>query len=140
MAEGDPDVTLETLHGDLAALEGEMRAGFADLKTTMITGFAGMPTRESSDEMVRLLREGNRIQEHRLTALDTQIRAQDAQIRAQHLETQQILHALAEGQQALNSGMQALTTQARSTSAEIHALIRRIDALIRGRSNGEPPA
>ena len=79
MAEGNPDVTLDTLHGDLTAgfagvkaefgdLKDEMRAGFVDLKgeirdlkATMIKGFAGLPTRESSEEMIRLLRENNRI-------------------------------------------------------------------------------
>ena len=29
----------------------------------MVTGFAGLPTRESGDEMVRLLRESNRLHE-----------------------------------------------------------------------------
>ena len=73
-------VTLNTLHEDLGSLrqdiEGvrediggmhedlrtEMRTGFSDLKATLIAGFRGMPSRESSDEMVRLLRESNRLQ------------------------------------------------------------------------------
>src|SRR5947207_5472679 len=80
MAERHPqDVTLSTLHEDLTAgfaemrtgfedLKGEMRSGFADLgsgvadlKTTLIAGFRSLPSRESSEEMVRLLREGNRL-------------------------------------------------------------------------------
>lgn len=134
MTERHPDdVTLHTLHGDLTSVRGdltalhedltagfaEMRSGFADLKTTLIAGFRSLPTRESSEEMVRLLREGNRLNESRFTQLDLRIREQ-------HFETQQVLHALVEGQ--------------RSLSADIKALIARIDALIRGRDNGEPAA
>ena len=49
------------MHEDLiAGLVGEMRAGFADLKATLIEGFSGFATRESFEEMVRLLREHNR--------------------------------------------------------------------------------
>ena len=74
MAEGNPDVTLETLHDDLTAgfadLKGELRTGFADLKVTLIAGFRSLPGREASEEMIRLLREGNRIQEERFTQLD----------------------------------------------------------------------
>jgi len=68
------DVTLSTLHEDLTAGLAEMRTGFGDLKgevrevkTTLIAGFRSLPSRESSDEMVRLLREGNRLQEQRST-------------------------------------------------------------------------
>ena len=54
MTERNPDdITLVTLHEDLTT-------GFADLKTTLIAGFRSLPTRESSEEMVRLLRERNR--------------------------------------------------------------------------------
>ena len=61
MSERHPDdVSLLTLHEDLTAGFAEMRSGFADLKTTLIAGFRSLPTRESSEEMVRLLREGNR--------------------------------------------------------------------------------
>jgi hypothetical protein len=118
MAEGTPDVTLGTLHDDLtmgfADLRSEMRAGFADLKTTLVVGFSRLPTRESSEEMVRLLREGNRLEEERFTQLDLRIREQ-------HLETQQSLHALIEGQQSMSAAVKAL-----------------IAALMRGRNNGEP--
>src|SRR5438128_6851997 len=100
---GRQDITLNTLHEDLTAGFGEMRAGFTDLKATLATGFGemragftdlkaalvagfrGLPSRESSEEMVRLLREGNRLQETRFAQLDVRIREQ-------HLETQQVLH------------------------------------------------
>jgi hypothetical protein len=153
MTEDTPDVTLGTLHGDLADLQGEMRAGFADLKgemrtgfadlkgemragfadlkTTLVVGFSRLPTRESSEEMVRLLRAGNRLNEERFTHLDIRIREQ-------HLETQQVLHALVEGQRLMIEGQQSLSTEVKGLSAAIKALIARIDALIRGRNNGEP--
>ena len=145
MTERNPDdVTLHTLHEDLtvgfAEMRSEMRSGFTDLKTTLIVGFRGLPSRESSEEMVRLLREGNRLNEERFTQLDLRIREQ-------HFETQQVLHALAEGQRILIDGQRILidgqrllVDGQRSLSADIKALIARIDALIRGRSNGEPAA
>ena len=136
-----PDVTLETLHDDLAVgfadlkgemragfadLKGEMRAGFGDLKATLVAGFVSLPRRESSEEMVRLLREGNRLQDERFTQLDLRIREQ-------HLESQQVLHAILEGQRVLVDGLRGLST-------DIKALIARLDALIQGRGNGEPAA
>lgn len=142
MTEGNPDVTLNTLHDDLTAgfadlkgelhdltgelrdLRGEMRAGFGDLKVTLVAGFQSLPGREASGEMIRLLREGNRIQEERFTQLDLRIREQ-------HLETQQVLHAIVEGQRLLVEAQRGLAT-------EVKALIARIDALIRGRDDGEP--
>jgi len=134
MLERNPDdVTLNTLHEDL-------RSGFGDLKATLIAGFRSLPTRESSEEMVRLLREGNRLNEERFTQLDLRIREQ-------HFETQQVLHAIVEGQhQLVESQRQVLEAQRlmidgqRSLSADIKALIARLDALIRGRDNGEPAA
>ena len=145
-----PEVTLSTLHDDLvtgfgdmrggfADLKGEIRVGFADLKTTMVVGFRSLPTRESSEEMVRLLREANRLQEERFTGLDVTIREQ-------HLEIQQVLRAVAEGQQRLVDGQrrlvegqERLSEDQRALSADIKALIARIDALIRGRDNGNAP-
>lgn len=54
MTKGKPKaVSLSTIHGDL-------KSGFTDLKGTLIRGFQSLPTRESSEEMVRLLRENNR--------------------------------------------------------------------------------
>jgi hypothetical protein len=129
------EVTLATLHADLTAgfgemragfgeLREEMRAGFGDLKTTLVRGFAGLPTREWSEEMIRLLREGNRLQETRFTQLD-------ATLREQHLETQQTLHALAEGQRTL-------VEEHRLLSGEVRGLGARIDALLRRRGDGGP--
>ncbi len=162
MTERNPDVTLETLHDDLAVgfadlkgemragfadLKGEMRTGFGDLKATLVAGFVSLPRRESSEEMVRLLREGNRLQDERFTQLDLRIREQ-------YLESQQILHAILEGQRALIDGQRALIDgqhslieshrslieSHRGLSADIKALIARLDALIKGRGNGEPTA
>ena len=131
---GPEEVTLNTVHEDLTTgfadlkqevragfgdLRGEMRAGFADLQGTLISGFQALPTRESSEEMVRLLRENNRLQDERFTRLDVSIREQ-------HLEVQQVLRAL--------SG------ETRSLSADIKALVARLDALIRGRGDGSPAA
>jgi hypothetical protein len=137
MREGDPDVTLNTLHGDLTDLRGETRAGFADvkgaiadLKATMITGFAGLPTRQQSEEMLHLLREGNRRNDERFTQLDVRIREQ-------HLETQQALHALIEGQRLLLEGQRSLATS--NDVKELSAEVRRfIDGFLRGRGDGEP--
>jgi hypothetical protein len=110
MAEQSPGaVTLDTVHDDLGCGFAQMRAGVADLKATLVTGFRSLPTRETSEEMVRLLREGNRLQEERFTQMDLRSREQ-------HLETQQVLHAVVEGQRA------------------------RIDVLIRGRGNGDRTA
>ena len=157
MDDGKPeDVTLSTLHEDLEAgfadLKGEVRTGFGDMKATMIAGFRNMPTREQSDEMIRLLREGNRLNEERFAQLD-------ARIREQHLETQQVLRAIAqsqrallegtrgvqdgmrglqEGVRALHEGVLALQESARTLREDMRALIARIDALIRGRGNGAP--
>ena len=158
MTERNPqDVTLSTLHEDLTAGFAEMRIGFADLKgevrevkTTLIAGFRSLPSRESSEEMIRLLREGNRLQEERFTQFDLRSRER-------HLEVQQVLHAtaegqrlliegqrslvegqrgLVEGQRSLVEGQRSLVEEQRSLSAEIRALIARLDALIRGRGNG----
>ena len=148
MLERNPDdVTLNTLHEDLTKGFAEMRSGFGDLKATLIAGFRSLPTRESSEEMVRLLREGNRLNEERFTQLDLRTREQ-------HLETQQVLHAIVEGQRRLVEGQHRLVEGQhqlveaqrlmidgqRSLSADIKALIARLDALIRGRDNGEPAA
>ena len=147
MNEGNPAATLDTLHGDLGALHGDVRAlrgdvtaGFADVKATLIAGFRSLPSRESSNEMVRLLREGNRLQDERFTPLDLRVREQ-------HLESQQLLHAMIEGQRVLTEGQRVLTEgqrllieSQRALSADIKALIARLDALIRGRGNGEPTA
>ena len=136
MPERDPgEITLSTLHEDLTRgfgeLRTEMRSGFADLKATLVAGFRSLPSRESSEEMIRILREGNRLNEGRFAQLDLRIREQ-------HFETQQVLHALVEEQRLLLEGQRQLVEGQRSLSADIKALIARIDALIRGRDNGEP--
>ncbi len=143
-------VTLNTLHEDLKTVHQETRTGFADLKATLIAGFCGLPSRESSEEMVRLLRESNRLQEERFTQLDLRIREQ-------HLEVQQTLHALLEGQRLLIEGqrgliegqrgliegqraladeIRTLAGEIRGLSGDIKALIARLDALIKGRGDG----
>ncbi len=143
MADPDPkETTLNTLHQDLregfADLKQEVQGGFADLKVTLVTGFRSMPTREDSQEMIRLLREGNRHHEERFTQLDLRIREQ-------HLELQTILRALAEGQRTLVEGqhamredIRALNESQRALHEDIRALIARLDALIKGRGDGAP--
>ena len=104
MTERNPDdVTLYTLHEDLTTGFTEMRAGFSDLtgeirsvKATLIAGFRGLPTRESSEEMVRLLREGN----------------------------QQVLHALVDGQRLFVDGQRSLSADIKALIARLDALIR----------------
>ncbi|MBM3219233.1 MAG: hypothetical protein FJZ38_11245 [Candidatus Rokubacteria bacterium] len=137
-------VTLETLHRD-------MQVGFADLKSTLISGFRGLPGRETAEEMVRLLREGNRIQETRLIELDVLAQQRhmelDTLIRRQHLETHQILgetheilRAMAEEHRGTRQTLEDArveTQQAlRALSEEIRRLAAQIRALIRGRRNG----
>jgi hypothetical protein len=145
MPDNTPDVTLGTVHDALTAGFGEMRAGFADLKATLITGFGNLPTRESSEAMVQLLRENNRLQAERLTQLDVRSREQD-------LATQHVLHSLADSHQRLIEShdrlaqshdrlaeeQRLLTAEQRHLSREIRALIARIDAIIRHRDNGGP--
>jgi len=88
MADDKPeDVTLTTLHQDFADLKGEIRTGFGDMKATMIAGFRSMPTREQSDEMIRLLREGNRLNEERFAQLDARIREQRESCRVMESST-----------------------------------------------------
>ena len=154
MVEGNPNVTLHTLHDDLTS-------GFADLKITIVAGFRSLPSREAADEMIRLLRESNRLQEERLTSLDIRIREQHlethpalqsiARIQRDLVETQHDLvdgqRALVDGQQALVDGQQGLVASQRAMleshaglSDDIRRLIARIDALIERRDNGSPPA
>ena len=114
MAEGaEREVTLNTLHQDLG-----------ELKALIATGLRAFPP-EWPGEVVRLLRETNRLNEERFARLD-------ATIREQTLETHGILRALAESQR------QVVESQ-RQMSEDIRALIARIDALIRGREDGSPP-
>jgi hypothetical protein len=123
MTERHPDdVTLYTLHDDLtvgfADLKAELRSGFTDLKTTVIAGFRSLPTRESSEEMVRLLRERSR--------------QLDIHVCDQHPETQAIRRALAERKRRLAEALGQLIEARRRLSV---AQRRMIDAL-RRRDNG----
>jgi predicted nucleic acid-binding Zn-ribbon protein len=124
---------VKDMHGDLKAGFGEVKSAIADVKATLITGFRGLPTRESSEEMVRLLRENNRLQEERFTRLEDRLREQ-------HLEIQQILRAMVESQRLLLDGQRALLDGQRALHEDIRALIARLDALIKGRGDGSPGA
>lgn len=117
-------VTLDTLHRDLF-----------ELKSVLVTGLQAFPP-EWPREVVRLLREGNRLNEERAAKLDVTIREQA-------LETHTILRALADGQRQLVDGqrnlfaeMRSLSEEMRALAEEMRALVARIDALIRARGNG----
>ena len=114
-------VTLDTLHRDLSELKGDVR----DVKGLLVAGLQAFPP-EWPREIVRLLREGNRLNEERFARLDVAIREQA-------IETHTILRALADGQR------QMVESQ-RNLFEEMRALVTRIDALIRGRGNGPSPA
>jgi len=121
------EVTLQTLHQDLG-----------DVKALIATGLKAFSP-EWPGEVIRLLREMNRLSEERFTRLDVTIREQA-------LETHGILRALADGQRQLVEGQRQLVGEQRqlvqgqrSLSEEIRALIARIDALIKGREDGSPP-
>ena len=148
MAEGTPDVTLGTLHEDLVDLKGEvrglrgdvggvrgeitgLRGDVADLKATIVAGFARLPTREHHEEVLDFLREFNRLQDVRFTALD-------GLLRTQHLENQQLMRALADSHRRLVDENRGVSGDIKSLSGDIKALIARIDAIIRGRNNGAP--
>lgn len=81
--ESRQDVTLKTLHEDLGAV-------FPDRKTALLTGSRSVPTREPSQEMIRPLRETNRLQEERFAQ-------PEARTRENHLQVQQTLLASGEG-------------------------------------------
>ena len=137
----------EEMRAGFADLKGEMRTGFGDVKATLVTGFRTLPSRKSSEEMVRLLRESNRLQEERFAQVDSRMREH-------HLESQQALHAIVEGQRMLVEGQSALIEShtrlvdsqrdlvdgQNRLAADLRGLIVRIDVLIRRRHNGEPPA
>ena len=108
------EVTLDTLHRDLSELKGDVR----DVKGLLVAGLQAFPP-EWPREVVRLLREGNRLNEERSARLDVTIREQA-------METHTILRDLADGQ--------------RQMVDDLRALVTRIDALIRGRGNGPSPA
>jgi hypothetical protein len=133
-------VTLQTLHQDLGSSQGPAH-----------DGSTGVPA-ELPSEVLRTLRENNRLSEARFAQLDVTLREQA-------IETHTILRAVAdgqrqivdsqrdlaesqrllvEGQHQLVEGQHQLVEERRQLSADMRALIARIDALIRGRGNGPP--
>jgi len=126
-------VTLQTLHQDLGAV-----------KVLLTTGLRAFP-QDWSGDVLRTLRENNRLSEARFAQLDVALREQA-------IETHTILRAVADGQRQivdsqrdlvesqrrLVEGQHQLVEEQRQLSADMRALIARIDALIRGRGNGAP--
>lgn len=110
----NPDeATLDTLHADLtsgfAALGNETYTGSADLTGEMRTGFADLRSGIADLREELLLREGNRLHEERFTQLDLRMREQ-------HLEIQQVLHAVVERQRALADEVRRLAVEATEPS------------------------
>ena len=121
-------VSLNTLHQDLG-----------ELKALIATGLKTFPP-EWPGEVLRLLREMNRLSEERFARLD-------ATIREQTLETHGILRALAESQRQIVESQRQLVEEVRQVwvvqrqlSEDMRAIIARIDALIKSREGGSPPA
>jgi len=126
-------VTLQTLHQDLGAV-----------KVLLTTGLRAFP-KDWPGDVLRTLRENNRLSEARFAQLDVALREQA-------IETHTILRAVADGQRQivdsqrdlaesqrlLVEGQHQLVEEQRQLSADMRALIARIDALIRGRGNGAP--
>ena len=126
-------VTLQTLHQDLGAV-----------KVLLTTGLHAFP-KDWPGDVLRTLRENNRLSEARFAQLDVTLREQA-------IETHTILRAVADGQRQivdsqrdlaesqrlLVEGQHQLVEEQRQLSADMRALIARIDALIRGRGNGAP--
>jgi len=126
-------VTLQTLHQDLGAV-----------KVLLTTGLRAFP-QDWPGDVLRTLRENNRLSEARLAQLDVALREQA-------IETHTILRAVADGQRQivdsqrdlaesqrlLVEGQHQLVEEQRQLSADMRALIARIDTLIRGRGNGAP--
>jgi len=126
-------VTLQTLHQDLGTV-----------KVLLTTGLSAFP-KDWPGDVLRTLRENNRLSEARCAQLDVTLREQA-------IETHTILRAVADGQRQivdsqrdlaesqrlLVEGQHQLVEEQRQLSADMRALIARIDALIRGRGNGAP--
>jgi hypothetical protein len=138
--------TLQALHHEL----GELRQEVGEVKALIARGLKTFPP-EWPSEVLRLLREANRLSEERFAQLDVAIREHA-------LETHTILRALAEsqrhvvdgqrqvidGQRQLVEAQRQLAEEVRQValvqrlvSEDIKALIARIDALIKGREDGE---
>jgi hypothetical protein len=116
---GQHDVTLDTLHQDLGELKG-----------LLASGLRAFPS-QWPGEVLRLLREGNRLNEERFAQLDVAWREQA-------VETQTTLRAITETLRAITESQRLLVDGQRQLSEDIRALIARIDALIRGRDDGAP--
>ena len=119
-------VTLQTLHQDLRTV-----------KVLLTTGLSAFP-KDWPGDVLRTLRENNRLSEARCAQLDVTLREQA-------IETHTILRAVADGQRQivdsqrdLAESQRLLVEEQRQLSADMRALIARIDALIRGRGNGAP--
>jgi len=126
-------VTLQTLHQDLGAV-----------KVLLTTGLRAFP-QDWPGEVLRTLRENNRLSEARFAQLDVALREQAIEthtiLRAVADGQRQIVESqrnLAESQRLLVEGQHQLVEEQRQLSADMRALIARIDALIRGRGNGAP--
>jgi hypothetical protein len=142
--EAGQDVTLQTLHEDLRDLASGVRADLRDL-TALIASWLRAGPPEWPAEVIRLLREANRLNEERFAQLDVAIREQA-------LEVHTILRALAEEQRQLVDGIRQIVEVLRQIAEEqrlllrgqqrlsedIRTLVARIDALIRGRGDGGP--
>src|SRR5713226_9107308 len=123
---GRSGVTLQTLHQDLGAV-----------KLLLTTGLRAFP-QNWPREVLRTLRENDRLSEAPFAQLDVTLREQA-------IETHTILRAVADGQRQivdsqrdLAERQRLLVEEQRQLSADMRALIARIDALIRGRGNGAP--
>jgi hypothetical protein len=131
MAEkGQHDVTLDTLHQDLGELRQELKQDLGELKGLLASGLRAFPS-QWPGEVLRLLREGNRLNEERFAQLDVAWREQA-------VETQTTLRAIAETLRVIAESQRLLVDGQRQLSEDIRALIARIDALIRGRDDGAP--
>jgi ABC-type transporter Mla subunit MlaD len=99
---------------DVKADVRDVKTDVRELKLMVANGFRAFPP-DWPAEMLRLLRENNRLTDARFAQLD-------ATLREQAVETHTVLRAFANGQGEL--------------VAELRALIVRVDALIRGRRDG----
>ena len=126
-------MTLQTLHQDLGAV-----------KVLLTMGLRAFP-QDWPGEVLRTLRENNRLSEARFAQLDVTLREQAIEthtiLRAVADGQRQIVESqrnLAESQRLLVEGQHQLVEEQRQLSADMRALIARIDALIRGRGNSAP--
>ena len=119
--DGRSEVTLHTLHQDLGEVKSDLREVKSDLREVKVLVATGLRAFRPDwpAEMLRVLRENNRLGEERFARLDVTLREQA-------IETHTALRAVAEGQ--------------RQTSVDLRALIARIDALIRWRGDGSGSA